>query len=232
MKIKHGMILAAGLGKRMQPLTLKTPKPLVKVGKQTLLEKSINLLIKHGVDEIVINVHYLADQIKNFINTQKFNANIIVSDEKNMLLDTGGGVLQGTKVFKEKPFFVVNPDTLWGDRYLNELGDLEKIYFKSQKVCLLVVNKELSFDDSFKGDFNLKGDLITKNTHNQYIYTGLQILNRNIFQLNTKKIFSMNEIWSHLIKKKELAGLISKQKFYHINTKEMYKKILDKKIID
>ena len=117
MKIKRGMILAAGLGKRMQPITLKTPKPLVQVGDKNLLDRAINLLINHGVDQIVINVHHLADQIKDFISKRKFKVKITISHEQDMLLDTGGGIFNATKSFKE-PFVVVNPDTLWS----NEIG--------------------------------------------------------------------------------------------------------------
>ena len=113
MKIKHGMILAAGLGKRMQPLTLKTPKPLLEINNYTLLERAINLLISHGVQEISINVHYLPDQIKSFINRKKFKVKITISNEENLLLDTGGGVLKGTQNFGDNPFFVINPDTVW-----------------------------------------------------------------------------------------------------------------------
>ena len=123
MKIKHGMILAAGLGKRMNPITLKTPKPLIKIGNKNLLEKAIELLIDHGVEEIAINVHHLADQIKDFINQKKYKVKIIISDEQNSLLDTGGGVLQATRSFKE-PFVVINPDTLWNKSYSNELRAL------------------------------------------------------------------------------------------------------------
>ena len=83
MKIKHGMILAAGLGKRMQPITLKTPKPLIKIGNKNLLERAIELLINHGIEEIAINVHYLPDQIKDYINKKKYKAKIIISDEKD-----------------------------------------------------------------------------------------------------------------------------------------------------
>ena len=86
MKIKQGMILAAGLGKRMQPLTLKTPKPLLEINNYTLLERAINLLISHGVQEISINVHYLPDQIKSFINRKKFKVKITISNEENLLL--------------------------------------------------------------------------------------------------------------------------------------------------
>ncbi len=120
MNIKHGMILAAGLGKRMQPLTLKTPKPLLEVNNSTLLERAINLLISHGVHEISINVHYLSHQIKSFINRRKFQVKITISNEEN-LLDTGGGVLKATQNFGDKPFFVINPDTVWRKDYLEEM---------------------------------------------------------------------------------------------------------------
>ena len=83
MKINKAMILAAGIGSRMQPLTLKIPKPLMKIGKKNLLERSISLLVEHGVKEIVINVHHLADQIKDFINNKDLKTKIIISDEKN-----------------------------------------------------------------------------------------------------------------------------------------------------
>ena len=131
MKIKHGMILAAGLGIRMQPITLKTPKPLVQIGKQNLLDRAVELLINHGVDEIVINVHHLADQVKDFINKKKYKAKIIISHEQDVLLDTGGGILKATKSFKE-PYIVVNPDTLWSNVYSNELRDLENLYFQKK----------------------------------------------------------------------------------------------------
>ena len=136
MKIKHGMILAAGLGKRMQPITLKTPKPLIKIGNKNLLDRAIELLINHGVEEIAINVHHLADQIKSFINERKYKAKIIIYDEQRALLDTGGGILNATKSFKE-PFLVVNPDTLWRDSYLNELKNLEDLYYKKKVLSII-----------------------------------------------------------------------------------------------
>ena len=150
MKIKHGMILAAGIGKRMQPLTLKKPKPLIEINNISLLERAINLLIGFGVQEISINVHYLAKQIENFINEKNFNAKINISNEVELLLDTGGGVLEGTKHFNENPFMVINPDTLWNKKYLEELKHLEEIYFKNNKPCLLLVDKASSYDTSFK----------------------------------------------------------------------------------
>ena len=232
MKIKYAMILAAGLGTRMKPLTLKTPKPLLKIGNKNLLERSINLLENYGVEQIVINVHHLADQIENFISTLNLKVKIFISNEKDLLLDTGGGIKKGTKVFENKPFFVLNPDTIWTINYLEEIKLLEKIYFKNKKPCLLLVNKKLSFDTSFKGDFNLKNNIVSKDTKNNFIYTGLQLIERSYLVSNDKKIFSMNEIWNKLINKNMLYGLESNQKFYHLNTEEIYNKISSLNITD
>ena len=232
MNIKYGMILAAGLGKRMQPLTLKTPKPLLEINNYTLLERAINLLISHGVQEISINVHYLPDQIKSFINRKKFKVKITISNEENLLLDTGGGVLKGTQNFGDNPFFVINPDTVWSKHYLAELKSLEVIYLKNNKPTLLLVDKKLSIDPSFKGDFNLNNEKISKDSENQFIFTGLQIINRSVFTNEKSEVFSLNKVWNKLIKNKNLLGLESNQKFYHLNTSDMYRKIQSLNIID
>ena len=232
MNIKYGMILAAGLGKRMQPLTLKTPKPLLEINNYTLLERAINLLINHGVQEISINIHYLPDQIKSFINRKKFKVKITISNEENLLLDTGGGVLKGTQNFGDNPFFVINPDTVWSKHYLTELKSLEAVYLKNNKPTLLLVNKKLSIDPSFKGDFNLNNEKISKDSENQFIFTGLQIINRSVFTNEKSEVFSLNKVWDKLIKDKNLLGLESNQKFYHLNTSDMYRKIQSLNIID
>ena len=95
MKIKHGMILAAGLGKRMQPLTLEIPKPLLKIGKESLLERALDLLIKNDVKNVTINIHHLSNKIEKFLKEKNFKINISISDEKDVLLDTGGGYFKG-----------------------------------------------------------------------------------------------------------------------------------------
>ena len=230
--IKHGMILAAGIGKRMQPLTLKTPKPLLEINNTSLIERAINLLIDYGVQEISINVHYLPDQIKTYISKKNFNVKINISNEKNLLLDTGGGVLEGTTQFKDHPFFVINPDTLWSKNYLEEAKKLEEIFYKNNKPSLLIVNKKLSLDKSFSGDFNLRNETIFRDKENQFIFTGLHITCRNFLTTEKSKVFSMNKIWNDLIKKNDLYGKESKQKFYHLNTFEMYNKISNLNIID
>ena len=232
MNVKHAMILAAGLGTRMRPLTLDTPKPLIRVGSKNLLERSINLLENHGVEKIIINVHHLGDQIKKFILNIKSNIKIDISNEKNLLLDTGGGVKEGTKIFDKNPFFVLNPDTLWLPNYLDEMKSLEKIFFESKKPSLLLVNKKLSFDTSFKGDFNLKDNIVSKDIENNFIFTGLQLMDRNCFNIINKQVFSMNEVWDKLIDENKLYGLESRQKFYHLNTEKMYNKISNLDITD
>ena len=232
MKIKHGMILTAGLGKRMQPLTNKKPKPLLEIGGSTLLERAINLLINHGVEEITVNIHHLADQIEKFISDFASEVKFQISNEKDLLLDTGGGVKKGTKEFKDNPFFVINPDTLWSNKYSEEVQSLEKDYFTNKRPCLLLVKKELSLDNSFMGDFNLKHNLISKDEKNQYIFTGLQIMKNDNLAFLNKNIFSMNEVWTKLISEKNLGGLQSNQKFYHLNTLEMFEKISSLSSID
>ena len=230
--IKHGMVLAAGIGKRMQPLTLKMPKPLLEINNNSLIERALNLLIDYGVNEISINVHYLAEQIETYIRKKNFDAKIYISNEKDLLLDTGGGVKEATKQFKDNPFFVINPDTLWNKKYLEEVKKLEEIFYKNNKPSLLMVNKKLSLDTSFTGDFNLINETISKDKENQFIFTGLHITSRNFLTIEKSKVFSMNKIWDDLIKKNDLYGMESKNRFYHLNTFEMYNKISNLNIID
>ena len=230
--IKHGMILAAGLGKRMQPLTFKKPKPLLKINNISLLERAINLLIKSGIEEISINVHHLPEQIEKFIREKKFKVQVNISKETDALLDTGGGILEATKHFDDNPFYVINPDTLWSDRYIKEVKRLEDSYSKNKKPTLLLVNKKLSFDGSFKGDFNITNNQISRDEKNEFIFTGLQIMNRSFLTSENSKVFSMNKIWNDLIANKELYGVESNLKFYHLNTHEMYLKISNIKITD
>jgi len=230
--IKHGMVLAAGLGKRMQPLTLKTPKPLLEINNISLLERAIKLLIKSGVEEISINVHHLPEQIEKFIEEKKFKVQVNISNETDALLDTGGGILKATKHFNDNPFYVINPDTLWSDRYIEEVKRLEDSYLKNKKPTLLLINKKLSFDGSFKGDFNLTNNQISRDEKNDFIFTGLQIIKRSFLTSENSKVFSMNKIWNDLIANKELYGIESNLKFYHLNTHEMYLKISNIKITD
>jgi len=225
--INKAMILAAGFGKRLNPLTNNCPKPLIKIGNETLLSNTINFVQEFGIKHIVINTHYLSDQIKKYINEKKFKSNITIINEKEKILDTGGGIFNALKYFNES-FLCINPDTIWNSNYIKELKKLENDFFLNKRQCsLLLVDKTKSFDKNLKGDFSLENALVTrKNTENlKYIYTGLQIIDPKIFLDINDRIFSINLIWDKLIKKKKLFGLESNINFLHVSTLDIYKKL-------
>ena len=226
--IKKAMILAAGFGRRIHPLTIDCPKPLLKIGKETLLSNTLKFLESFGIKDVVINVHYLRNQIIDYLNKKKFNLNITIVEEKDEILDTGGGVSNVIKNFSDEPFVVINPDTIWNLNYIKELKQLENDFFSNKRKCsLLVVNKKKSFDKNLKGDFSLKNGFITReeNENLKYIYTGLQIIDPKIFFNIDEIIFSINLIWNKLIKKKQLFGFESKIDFLHVSTLDIYKKL-------
>ena len=230
--IKKAMILAAGFGKRIHPLTLKNPKPLLSIGNETLLSNTLKFLEMHEIKEVVINVYYLGEQIIDYIKNKKFNLNIQIVKEEDKILDTGGGVLNAIKYFSGSPFLIINPDTIWSVNYLKEIKLMEKLFFKNKKnkCSILVVNKSKSFDKSFKGDFNLKNNLIhrKKGDNFQYIYTGIQIIKPEVFLDLNLKVFSINKIWDRLIDREELSGLESKNDFLHVSNLDIYKDLFKK----
>ena len=232
--IKKAMILAAGFGKRIHPLTLKHPKPLLKIGKETLLSNTLKFLKLFGIKQVVINVHYLGEQIVDYINKNKFNLTINIVQEKDKILNTGGGVLNAINYFLNEPFLIINPDTIWNSHYLKELKLMEKTLFenKKSKCSLLVVNKEKSFDQSFKGDFNLENNLISRKDGDDLncIYTGLQIIKPEVFNGLSEEVFSINRIWDKLIASNELYAIESNVDFLHVSTLDIYKSLLKKNL--
>ena len=120
------MILCAGFGKRLNPLTLKLPKPLLKIGKETLLSNTIKFLENYGIQEVIINVHYLGSQIIEYTKNNKFNLNITIIEEKEKILDTGGGVLNAIDYFSKEHFLIINPDTIWNATYYKYLRLMQK----------------------------------------------------------------------------------------------------------
>ena len=231
MQIKRAIILSAGYGKRLNPLTLLKPKPLLEINKKTLLENTIYLLEKFGIEEIVINTHYFSDQINTFVDNKKFSSKIFLIEEHEKILDTGGGVLNAAKKFNNEPFFVLNPDTIWSQSYLDDFKVMEEQYFNNDyKGVLLVVDKTKSFDKTMKGDFNLKENILDRNVNEKkYIYTGSQILNNSVFKNKKIEPFSMNLIWDLLIKNKELLGVKSKQKFLHVANLKIYNQLIEER---
>ena len=227
MKVKTALILCAGLGKRLNPMTLKKPKPLLELNNITLLENTINLIKKLEIKKIFLNTFHLKDQISDYLKEKKFDISVDIISDGHEILDTGGGIRNMINNSKEKNFLIFNPDTIWDSNYLKSIKQMNEFFENNNiKNILLVVNKKLSFDKKLNGDFNLKKNLLSKNTENEYIYTGCQIFNRDLIKNTKKKIFSVTEIWNELIEKNNLFGFDSNNKFYHITDLEVYNKLL------
>ena len=228
MKINTALILCAGFGKRLNPITLTKPKPLLEINEVTMLEKSINLIKEMGIKKIFINTFYLKDHFSSFVKNKNFNLDIHIVEDGESILDTGGGILNMTSKSDEDDFMVFNPDTIWSNRYRDEIIKMEEIYFsKKLENILLLVNKNLSFDQSLAGDFNLSNNLISKKDNLDFIYIGCQILNKKILTNRTLSKFSILNIWNKLINEKKLYGFESKQKFYHLTDLNIFNKLRD-----
>ena len=228
MKINTALILCAGFGKRLNPLTLDTPKPLIKLNNITVLETCIKLIESLGIKEVILNTFYLKDQIQNFIIHKKFKSKITIIEDGKNILDTGGGINNMLSHTIEDDVLIFNPDTIWKTSYSKEIIEMEKIYFSQKlKNILLLVKKELSFDKNLNGDFDLKDNLIMKNKERNFIYTGCQIINKKLLSNYNDKNFSITNVWNDLIKKKELYGYETNNDFYHLTDLETFKKLQD-----
>ena len=228
MKINTALILCAGLGKRLNPLTLKTPKPLLDLNNVAMLENCIKMLIKLGIKKVFLNTFHLSNQILKFIEKKNFSIDIQVIDDGKTILDTGGGILNMINNSKENDFLVLNPDTLWNEKYVNEINKMQSFYFLDKKNCiLLIANKILSFDKNLEGDFSLKDNLLKKDDNKNFIYIGCQILNRSIFDKYNINKFSITSVWNDLLNTNELYGFESLNKFYHLTNFEVFKKLQD-----
>ena len=226
MRINTALILCAGFGKRLNPLTLDTPKPLIKLNNIAVLETCINLIENLGIQKIILNTFYLKDQIHDFINNKKFKSKISIIEDGKSILDTGGGINNMMKYTSEDNVLIFNPDTIWKKHYFNEIIEMEKMYFsKKIKNILLLVKKELSFDKNLNGDFDLKENLILKNNDRKFIYTGCQIMNKKLLFDYKDKIFSITNVWNDLIEKKELYGFETNKSFYHLTDLETFRKL-------
>ena len=228
MRINTALILCAGFGKRLNPITLNTPKPLLEIKDISMLERCINLIEKLGIQKILINTFYLKDQFSVFLNSKNFNIDIKIIEDGEHILDTGGGIQNMIKDSNEKDFIIFNPDTIWSNDYKDEILKMEKMYF-SEKLenILLLANKKLSFDKKLKGDFNLTNNLINKEAEKEFIYIGCQIINKKLFIKEKIENYSILEIWNNLLYQKKLFGYESKQDFYHLTDLDIFKKLKD-----
>ena len=226
MRINTALILCAGFGKRLNPLTLEVPKPLLRLREITMLESCINTIIKLEAKKIFINTFHLGEQISEFIKSKNFSIDIqIVNDGKN-ILNTGGGILSMINHSQDNDFIIFNPDTLWQENYIDEINSMIKLYFsKRLDNILLLAKKDLSFDKNLKGDFDLRDNFLKKSDKNDFIYIGCQILKKNLFNKFKVSSFPISEIWNQLLEKNKLNGFESSNKFYHLTNLEIFKKL-------
>lgn len=226
MKINTALILCAGYGKRLNPITLSLPKPLIEIRDRSLLSRTIELIVSLGIKNIKINSFYLSDQIVECIRNSNYKNNIEIINDGDFILDTGGGVKNMIQYFKQDDFLVFNPDTIWDINYKDTIIKMIDCYYENKlSNLLLVVNKKKSFDKKLNGDFNLRNKKLKRETNNQYIYIGLQILNRRLLEDIEEKKFSMNTVWNKQLIKSSLNGFESKEEFIHLTDIEIYDKL-------
>ena len=228
MKIDTALILCAGFGKRLNPITLDTPKPLLKFNNTTFLETCIKTIIKLEFKKILINTFYLRKKISDFIESKNFPIEIQIIDDGKEILDTGGGILNMMSFLDDRNFMVFNPDTFWSENYVEEIKKMQNFYFKKNLNNILLLSKKtLSFDQNFNGDFDLKNNLLSVNDDKKYIFIGCQILNKDLFRGSIIENFSISKIWNNLLNKDELNGFESLNKFYHLTDLKIFKKLQD-----
>ena len=226
MKINTALIICAGFGKRVNPITTNIPKPLIIYKNITLLENAINFLIDLKIENIKINVFYLKEKIKKFIEDKKFPIKIEIIEDGETILGTGGGTLNLTNFTDEKDVLVINPDSIWNSTYLKSIIEMEKFYFNQKiKNVLLIVNNSFCFDKRFNGDFEFKDNILLKKKVNNFKYTGCQIINKEILANKNVTYFPMSEIWNTLERENKLYGFEYSGEFLHLTDIEIYNKL-------
>ncbi|MEE2745894.1 MAG: nucleotidyltransferase family protein [Pseudomonadota bacterium] len=216
------MVLAAGLGKRLRPITESTPKPLLKVSGRPLLDYCLDHSKRAGVERVVINVHYLSDKIRHYINERK-DISIKISDESNKLLETGGGVQNALSLVGSLPFYVLNGDVLWLDGPSPALQRLANAWDNDAMDALLLLHSTVeAYGYSGLGDFLVDplGRLERRPERmvTPYFFAGVQILHPRLFDNVRKGTFSLNLLYDKAMEKKRLFGIIHDGDLFHIGT--------------
>lgn len=217
------MLMAAGLGKRMRPLTAATPKPLVRVAGKPLIDRALDRLEDAGVEKAVVNVHYLADSIEAHTKPRKQPA-VTISDERDHLLETGGGMAKalGAGLLPD-PFFVCNADSIWLDGPRNAFVDLSARWDPdAMDALLLVVSHARAFNFDGTGDFYMDpAGRLTRKLPGRiapFIYTGIQIVSHRLLRDAPEGAFSTNILWDRAIAEGRLFGLAFTGLWYEVGT--------------
>jgi N-acetyl-alpha-D-muramate 1-phosphate uridylyltransferase len=219
---RTAMLLAAGLGTRMRPLTDSKPKPLVQVAGKALIDHVLDKLAGAGVKTAVVNVHYLADQIERHLAKRK-KPKIVISDERGLLLDTGGGVAKALPLLGDTPFFHVNSDTLWLDGETPNLTRLAQSFDAAKMdALLLLAPAKGSIGYGGSGDFSLHADghLVARVTGTQapLVYAGVAILAPALFQAAPEGAFSLTALFERAAAKGRLHGLRLEGQWMHVGS--------------
>jgi len=218
------MVMAAGLGKRMRPLTATRPKPLVEVAGKALIDHVFNRLRSAGVKRAVVNVHYLADALEAHLANRVKGIDIHVSDERKQLMETGGGIVQARELIGDKPFLVVNSDNLWVDGPADAIRLLGARWDDAtMDALLLLVPLAQAHNHGGQGDFHLAPDgRITKRRQPgrpaPFVYTGVQILSPRVIADWPEGPFSTNLFWDRAIAAGRAYGLVHQGLWFDVGT--------------
>lgn len=220
----HAMVLAAGFGQRMRPLTLTRPKPLVEVAGKSLIDYGFDRLRAAKVETAVVNVHYLPDQIEAWAKHQS-SPRIVISDERAEILDTGGGVAHALPLLGHDPFFVINSDSFWVDDGTPALDRLRAAWDDAKMDCLLLLSpleRTVGYDGA--GDFTRDRDgRLVRRAASQgtpLAYIGAYLAAPRLFDGAPQGAFSMNRLWDRAIAQGRLFGVEHTGRWLHVGTPE------------
>ena len=218
------MVLAGGLGTRMRPLTLTTPKPLIKVAGRTLIDRGLDALVEAGVKKAVVNVHYLADQMEEHLKIRDDIA-ITISDERELLLDSAGGILKALPELGDKTFYILNADTFWVDSQNSNLKRLAQNWDESRMdILLMLADRHHSTGHEGRGDFHLNEDSTLRRVpvdeRSDYIYAGAALVNPQLFAGKEISVSSLNSYFNAAIAAGRLYGMVMQGHWLTVGTPE------------
>lgn len=215
------MIMAAGMGSRMMPLTATRPKPLVEVAGTTLLDHVLDQLRGAGIGRIVVNVHYLAEQIEAHLARHASDFGVIISDERELLRDTGGGLVKAKDLIPDDPFFCVNADNWWTDAGENALLRMARAWDDDRMdVLMLVVPLARAGNTQGIGDFDLDGDgrlaRAGPKQPRDYVWTGIQLMAKRVIVDPPGDVFSTNLFWDRALVAGRCFGLVHDGQWFDV----------------
>ena len=218
--LEKAFVLAAGLGTRMRPLTDRLPKPLVTLAGRSLLDHALDRLAATGITEAVVNVHYLADLIEAHLR-QRHQPRIVISDERDALLETGGGVAKVLPLLGTRPFLVHNSDSVWVEGATNNLGALAAAFDESRMDgLLLLADRETSLGYDGRGDFHLEADgrlrRVAKGETARFVFAGVSIATPRLMRDAPAGAFSLNQVWDRALAEQRLYGLALDGTWMHV----------------